>query len=595
MSRLFGNTIRKTGGSGDSASTELLLRGAYIRQLASGIYSYLPLAVRVIRQIEKVIRAEMDALGAQEVIMPVVNPADIWKESGRWFQIDAEMGRFADRSGRDMVLAMTHEEVTAVLTRSEVLSYRQLPSTIFHIQTKWRDDPRPRAGLIRVREFTMKDSYSLDLDRAGMEQQYDAHFKAYRKIFANCGLPVSTVSSDLGLMGGLKADEFMYLNDIGEDSLIICDNCGYAANRQVAKFDKRIEPGGMALPLEKVHTPGAKTIDALAACLEVPKTKLAKAVFLMAKTSSDQSARRHPAEERFVLALVRGDLEVNETKLANAIGAFALRPALNEEITSRGISPGYGSPIGAKDLTIVIDDSVETGVNLVAGANEEEYHYLNVNAGRDFNPDIVADIAVAGGGFPCSGCGGELSEKRGIEVGNIFQLGTKYSESMGCTYLDGTGTSRPVWMGSYGIGIGRLLASIVEEYHDEYGIIWPPQLAPYDIHLVDLTSDGGQSADIRKRLEATGLRVLVDDRDERAGVKFNDADLIGVPVRITVGERALKRNCVEVKLRWEKEMSDVSLQNLESDIQAVVSGLDTAFATRFPRAGETAILQWQKD
>ncbi len=577
MSELFSRTRRKAGDPGESASAELLLRAGFVRQLAAGIYSYLPLAVRVIRRIEAIIRREMEAIGAQEIIMPVVNPADIWKESGRWYQIDAEMGRFSDRSGRDMVLAMTHEEVVADLTRNEIHSYRQLPCTIYHIQTKWRDDPRPRAGLIRVREFTMKDSYSLDLDAEGMEKQYQTHLLAYKEIFRACSLPVVTVSSDLGLMGGSKADEFMYLNDIGEDTLIVCESCGYAANRQVAVFDKSIEQPGAPLPLEKVHTPGAKTIKALAGFLDLPEHRLAKAVFLMAKMVTGEQT-----EEKFVLALVRGDLEVNETKLATAVGALALRPAVEEEMVSRGISPGYGSPIGAKNVIVVVDDSIEAGVNLVAGANEDGYHYIHVNAGRDFAADIKADIASASGGYKCARCGGELTEARGIEVGNIFQLGTRYSDSMKCTYLDKSGKQQPVYMGSYGIGIGRLFASIVEEYHDEYGIIWPPQISPYDIHLVDLATEAKHADEIRISLENAGFEVLFDDRAERAGVKFNDADLIGVPVRITIGEKALAGKCVEVKLRWEKDTSMVPLDGLEKGVRAIASKLIDKFNERFP-------------
>ena len=573
MSRLFSRTRRKTGEPGESVSADLLIRAGFVRQLAAGIYSYLPMAVNVIRRIEAIIRKEMEAIGAQEIVMPVVNPADIWKESARWYQIDAEMGRFSDRSGRDMVLAMTHEEVVADLTRNEIHSYRQLPCTIYHIQTKWRDDPRPRAGLIRVREFTMKDSYSLDLDPAGMEKQYQAHLEAYKRIFAACGLPVVSVSSDLGLMGGSKADEFMYLNDIGEDTLIVCESCGYAANRQVAVFDKSIEQPGTPLPLEKVHTPEAKTIKALAETLDLPEHRLAKAVFLIATTQKGDQT-----EEKFVIALVRGDLDVNETKLATAAGALALRPALAEEIVSRGISPGYGSPIGAKNVTVIADDSVEAGVNLVAGANEDEYHYINVNIGRDFSADIIADIASATGGFKCAHCGGELTETRGIEVGNIFQLGTRYSDSMNCTYLDKNGKQQPVFMGSYGIGIGRLFASLVEEYHDEYGIIWPPQVAPYDIHLVDLASDPKHGEEIRTLFENAGFAVLHDERDERAGVKFNDADLIGVPIRVTIGEKALARKNVELKLRWEKEISMVPLDALEERIGAIIGELEEKFS-----------------
>jgi prolyl-tRNA synthetase len=582
MSKLFSRTRRKAGDPGESASADLLVRAGFVRQLAAGIYSYLPMAVNVIRRIEEIIRVEMNTLGAQEIVMPVVNPADIWKESARWYQIDAEMGRFADRSGRDMVLAMTHEEVVADLTRNEIQSYRQLPCIIYHFQTKWRDDPRPRSGLIRVREFTMKDSYSLDLDAAGLESQYQAHFKAYEKIFKACGLPVISVSSDLGLMGGSKADEFMYLNDIGEDTLIVCESCGYAANRQVAIFDKSIEEQDTPLALEKVHTPGAKTIDALAKSLKLPEHRLAKAVFLQATT-----AKGEETEEKFVIALVRGDLDVNETKLSTAIGALALRPALPEEIVSKGIAPGYGSPIGAKNVTVVIDESIAKGVNLVAGANEEEYHYINVNSGRDFKADLETDIARAAGGCTCAKCGGVLTETRGIEVANIFQLGTKYSDSMNCTYLDDTGKQQPVYMGSYGIGIGRLLASIVEEYNDKYGIIWPPQVAPYDIHLVDLSPEPEHAKDIQNRLENAGFTVLHDDRTERAGVKFNDADLIGIPVRITIGAKALAEKSVELKLRWEKENSMIPLDGLENSVRSIADGLADQFGERFLTGAKT--------
>ena len=577
MSRLFSRTRRKPPESTESASAELLLRAGYVRQLASGIYSYLPLAVRSIRRIEEIIRSEMNTIGGQEIVMPVVNPADIWKESARWYQIDQEMGRFVDRSGRDMVLAMTHEEVIADLTRNEVHSYRQLPCLLYHIQTKWRDDPRPRAGLIRVREFTMKDSYSLDADAEGMKRQYEAHFGAYERIFRRCSLPVVAVGSDLGMMGGSVAHEFMYLSSIGEDTILSCPKCGYAANRQIAVF--RHESANTSAPAEpeKVHTPDTRTIADLSAYLTVPATSLAKAVFSIATLDKGEET-----VEQFVITVIRGDLDVNETKLAQALGSLALRPAIDEEIRARGIEPGYGSPIGARDTMVVVDSSITGEANLVAGANEPEYHLKNINFPRDFEADLVADVAYAEDGFLCCECGTPLSAARGVEMGNIFQLGTRYSDSMRCTYLDDSGAQRPIYMGSYGIGIGRLLASIVEEYHDDHGVIWPPEVAPYQVHLVNLCSDPEYADRLYEELAAMGVETLYEDRDERAGVKFNDADLIGIPLRVTVGDRNLSQGNIETKLRWDTENGVIPAAGAGESIQTMVGCLGAAFAARFP-------------
>jgi prolyl-tRNA synthetase len=577
MSRLFSRTRRKPPESTESASAELLLRAGYVRQLASGIYSYLPLAVRAIRRIEEIIRSEMDGIGGQEIVMPVVNPADIWKESARWYQIDQEMGRFTDRSGRDMVLAMTHEEVIADLTRNEIHSYRQLPSMLYHVQTKWRDDPRPRAGLIRVREFTMKDSYSLDTDAQGMEQQYEAHYGAYERIFRRCNLPVVAVGSDLGMMGGSVAHEFMYLNSIGEDTILRCPQCGYGANRQIAVFKSEPTNTGAPLELEKVHTPDAKTIADLSAFLSVTAKALAKAVFSIATL-----AKGEETVEQFVITVIRGDLDVNETKLAQALGSLALRPAREDEIRAHGIEPGYGSPIGARDVMVVVDSSITGETNLVAGANETDYHLKNVNYPRDFEADLVADVAYAEDGFLCGECSSALSAARGVEMGNIFQLGTKYSDSMKCTYLDDSGTQRPIYMGSYGIGIGRLLACIVEEYHDDHGVIWPPQVAPYQVHLVNLCASAEVADGLYEELTATGVDVLYEDRDERAGVKFNDADLIGVPLRVTVGDRNLSQGNIETKLRWDTDNTTIPVARAGDSIKNLVGGLEAAFAARFP-------------
>lgn len=549
MSQLFGQTLRQAPAEAEIASHRLLARAGFIRQLAAGIFSYLPLARRSLDKIEDILREEMNAIGGQEVTMPVVHPADLWQESRRWYQIGSEMGRFKDKAGRDMVLAMTHEEVVAALARSEIRSYRQLPTLIYHIQTKWRDDPRPRAGLIRVREFTMKDSYSLDADWEGLDRQYRAHYQAYFNIFHRCGLPVMAVQSDVGMMGGSMAHEFMYLTPAGEDTLLICDSCGYSANRQIARFRK--PPAAEETPglLEKVATPGATTIEALARFLEIPRSRTAKAVFLVAGLP-----RQREIVPRLVFAVVRGDMELNETKLANAIGAVELRPATEEEIAACGAVPGYASPIGLQGALVVVDDAIPASPNLVAGANREGYHLRNVNYGRDYRADLVAEIAAADEGSLCPECAHPLRAARGVEVGNIFKLGTRYSEALGATFLDRDGVSRPIVMGSYGIGSGRLLASIAEEHHDENGLIWPISVAPYPLHLVALAGKQGaapQAAaeDLYLRLREAGLEPLFDDREASPGVKFNDADLIGLPLRLVVSERSLAGGGVEVGRR----------------------------------------------
>jgi prolyl-tRNA synthetase len=573
MSQLFSQTLRETPTEADVASHQLLLRAGYIRQLAAGIFSYLPLARRTMNKIEAIIRSEMEGIGGQEITMPVVQPADLWKESGRWYKIDAEMARFQDRSGRDMVLAMTHEEVIADLVRRQVHSYRQLPQMLFHIQTKFRDDPRPRAGLIRVREFTMKDSYSLDADWEGLGRQYRAHYQAYFNIFRRCGLPVMAVKADVGMMGGSLSHEFIYLTNIGEDTLLLCEACGFSANRQVAAFRKALPEEAAPLPVEKVATPGCKSIEELANFLGVPKTRTAKAVFLMA-TIPDGEAK----QERLVFTVIRGDMEVNETKLANAVQAQALRPATEAEISAVGAVPGYASPVGLQNVLVIVDDAVPHSPNLVAGANEEGYHLLNTNFGRDYQADHVIDIAAAQDGDACPACGLPLRAVRGVEVGNIFKLGTHYSDSMGCTYLDANGQSHPVVMGSYGIGVGRLLACIAEDHHDEHGLIWPISVAPYPVHLTVLAGKGNSDTlDIAEQLytdlRSAGIEALYDDRTESPGVKFNDADLIGLPIRLTVSERAIKAGGVELKRRDLAEREAVPFEQVIERVRKEIAAL----------------------
>ncbi len=575
MSRLFGQTLREAPAESEVASHQLLIRAGFIRPLAAGIFSVLPLAQRTLARIAGIMRAEIDAIGGQEILMPVVHPADLWKETGRWYQIGSEMGRFRDKSERDMVLAMTHEEVVTDLVRKEIRSYRQLPRLVYHIQTKWRDDPRPRAGLIRAREFTMLDSYSLDADAAGLDAQYRAHYQAYFNIFGRCALPVTAIGADVGMMGGSLAHEFMYLTPIGEDTLILCDACGYAANRQIARFARPAAPPAVPAPVEEVATPETATIEALAALLGVPRAQTAKAVFLVATPAED------PADtEQFIFAVVRGDMDVNETKLANAVRARDLRPAREEEIRATGAVPGYASPIGVHDALVVVDEAVRDSPNLVAGANRAGYHLRNTNVPRDYTPDLVADIAAAQAGDACAVCGAPLRAVAGVEVGNIFKLGSRYTAALGATYLDANGQAQPVVMGSYGIGLGRLLACIAEEHRDALGLRWPIGVAPYAVHLAGLPGGAAEATAARlyAGLQAAGVAVLFDDRDERPGVKFMDADLIGLPLRVTVGERALQRGGVEIKPRSGGEASLVPVDEALATLQAMIARLEAEAA-----------------
>lgn len=582
MSKLFTQTLRSAPAEADVASHQLLLRAGFIRQLASGIFSILPLARRSLRKIEDIVREEINAIGGQEITMPVVHPAELWRETGRWQAIGAELARFKDRADRDMVLGMTHEEVVGDLVRREIRSYRQLPQLIYQIQTKFRDEPRPRAGLIRVREFTMKDSYSLDADWEGLDQQYRAHYQAYFNIYRRCGLPVVAVRSDVGMMGGRMAHEFMFLTPIGEDTLLICDESGYAANREVATFLKPPAENEAPKPMEKVATPNTTTIESLAAFLNIPKAKTAKAYFAVATIPADDGYR-----EQFVIAIIRGDMEVNETKLSNALKAKAMRLATEAEIGAAGAVPGYGSAIGTRGALVVVDDAIPTSPNLVAGANEAGYHLINTNYGRDYTAQIVADIAAAREGDTSPDGAGTLRAVRGVEVGNIFKLGTRYSDALGCTFLDKDGQAKPVIMGSYGIGIGRLLACIAEQHNDANGLIWPVTVAPYHVYLMFIGGDDPQvrsQADaLYAELNAAGIEVLYDDRDERPGVKFNDADLIGLPLRVTVSGKTLAKGGVEVKRR---AGGDVRLMPLDGIAAALRAELDEMRAAIQATVGE---------
>lgn len=545
VSSLFGTTLREAPGEVEIESHSLLLRAGYVRQLATGIYSYLPLAWRSLRKIHGILREEMDRIGGQELSLPVVHPAELWQSTGRWSEIDDTMARFQDRRGRDMLLAMTHEEVVAFHAASEILSYRQLPSLIYQVQTKFRDELRSRGGLIRVREFLMKDSYSLDRDAVGMERQYGAHFEVYERIGRRADLPLTAVRSDAGMMGGNVAHEFMYVTPFGEDSLVLCDACGYAANREVAEFETEI-PARQPAPIQRVSTPGASTIDALAEMLDVEATDTAKMVFYSGRIADS---------DRLIVAIVRGDMEANPVRVQQLAGATRLRPAREDEIRASGMEPGYASPVGieAEKAIFVVDHVVAATANLLMGANQPDVHLKNVCCGRDYEADVVGSVALAFESASCAGCGAPLRMARGVEVGNIFQLGTRYSEGLGATFTDEGGAERPIWMGSYGIGLGRLLACVAEEHRDDRGLALPVSVAPYQVSLVSLArGDEAHAATERMfdQLVAAGIEVLFDDRRElSAGVKLNDTDLRGMPIRLIVGERSLEAGGLELSLR----------------------------------------------
>jgi len=563
LSTSFGRTLREAPADAELISHQLSLRAGLIRPLAAGIYSYMPLGWRVLKKIERIMREEMDAVGGQDMSMPVVNPADIWRASGRY---DAPapgptLVRFPDRGNHDMVLAITHEEVVADLLRSEINSYRQLPFMCYHIQIKFRDEPRSRGGLIRTREFTMKDAYSCHANQESIDEFYPLMYQAYVNIFGRCGVQTLAVSADSGVMGGKVSHEFMAVSDSGEDVLVTCPKCGYAANLDKATSVRPEGVKGSEVEVEEVSTPDCKTISAVAAYVGVPTRQTLKAVFY---TTQDGEV---------IVALIRGDLEVNLTKLSNALGGADLHVSTEEELQAAGIVAGYASPVGLPELRVVGDDSIALGSNFVAGANREGYHLKNVNYPRDFSVAVLTDIAQARAGDRCSQCGSVLQSTRGIEMGHLFKLGTRYSDAVGARFLDKDGKERPIVMGSYGIGTGRLMSVIIEQHHDERGIIWPASVAPYQLHLLSLGSMPevvDATEDVYKALLSAKHEVLYDDREESAGVKFADADLIGVPWRIAVSSRTLAQDSVEVKGRAEGTPRLVKRSELVAELSRLV-------------------------
>ncbi len=550
LSQYFAPTLREDPADAEFPSHRLLLRAGFIRSVGAGIYSLMPLGWRVIQKIEEILRQEMNRVGGQEVLLPVTQPAELWRESGRWDQVGSEMLRFRDRAERDMCLAMTHEETIVHLVRGYIRSYRQLPVMLYQIQTKFRDEPRARGGLIRVREFTMKDAYSFHESEESLEEWYRKLYDAYERIFSRCGLQYRIVESDPGMMGGKVAHEFIAVSDYGEDTVISCPACSYSANRQVARFRRDPASDEAPLPLEEVATPGKTSIEDVAAFLGVSPSLTAKAVFY------------HGEKRGLIFAVLRGDYEINEALLGRACGESAIRPAHPEEIKASGAVAGYASPRGVSKAFIVADTSVENARNLVSGANREGFHVRNFNLGRDAKADLVAEIASADSGCACVACGRPLEAKRGIEVGNIFKLGTRYSAAMQALYQDRDGQEKPFIMGCYGIGSGRLMATIVEQSHDKDGIVWPETVAPFDVHVV-LASDKAEAAleEIGAQIEAAGCEALVDDRDMRPGVKFKDADLYGIPKRIVAG-RKIEQGIVELKDRRTGAVEEIPVAEL---------------------------------
>jgi prolyl-tRNA synthetase len=553
VSKLFGKTLREVPAEADTISHQLLVRAGMVNQLAAGIYSYLPLGWRVHRKIESIIRDEMDKAGGQEVHLPILQPDELWQLSGRDKSMNDVLFHLSDRRERRLTMGPTHEEVITSLAARYVQSYRDLPLLLYQIQTKFRDEPRPRGGLIRVREFHMKDLYSFDIDEAGLDVSYRKMEVAYRNIFDRCGLPSMLVEADSGAIGGKDSHEFMALVESGEDGILYCPACHYAANAEKAAGVKEKVSGGEPLPIEEVATPGAATIEEVAAFLKVPANGTLKAVFYI-------------ADSALVFVVIRGDLAVNETKLKNQLHVADLRMATEAEVIAAGIVAGAASPVGLRGFRVIADDSVNSGTNFVAGGNKVYTHLKNVNYPRDFQADIVADIANARPGDKCPACGGTLAFARGIEMGHIFKLGTTYSIKFEATFVDEKGESRPVVMGCYGLGLSRLMAAVVERNHDDRGIIWPLSIAPYHVYLCALYKEGSKVAEVAEKLyqdlEAAGIEVLYDDREESPGVKFNDADLLGIPFRVTVSPRTLDKNGVELKKRPEKDTEVVPLSGI---------------------------------
>ena len=568
-SNLYAPTLRNTPAEAEIVSHQLMYRAGMIRKVAGGMYTFLPLGWRVIRKIEQIIREEMDAAGGQEIMMPILQPGELWQESGRWSAYGAEMMRMKDRHGRDFCLGPTHEEMITDLVRDELHSYKQLPVMLYQIQDKFRDERRPRFGLMRSREFIMKDLYSFDKDPEGMMVSYQKMYDAYSKIYTRMGLEYRPVEADSGAIGGGHSHEFTVLADAGESNIAYCSQCDYAASDEKAELKPETMPTEDALPLEKVSTPGTNTIESLCDFLKIPAEKTIKAVAYQTDT------------DELVLVFIRGDHDVNEVKVLNQVeGALELRMADEDVIQAAGGCPGFMGPIGIKKGThVFVDASVMNVQNGVTGANEKDVHYKNVNPQRDFDKDaiVIGDFRMVKEGDPCPHCGAPMKMTRGIEAGQVFALGTKYSAAMGATFLDEQGKEQPLYMGCYGIGVGRTMAAAIEQNNDKDGIVWPRAIAPFEVvvAVVNAKKDDqlAYGEEIYKECQAAGIDTLLDDRKERAGVKFKDCDLIGYPLRVTIGPKAVEGDTIEIKVRKTGEVITCQRGEYLAKVQELLKNL----------------------
>lgn len=568
--KLYAPTLREVPSDADVVSQQLMLRAGFMRKTANGLYSFLPLGWRSIKKIEAIVREEMDRASAQEIMMPILQPAEIWKESGRWNAYGAEMMRINDRHDNEFCLGPTHEEMITTLVKNEINSYRQLPVNLYQIQSKFRDERRPRYGLMRSREFIMKDAYSFDVDEAGLDESYKSMYDAYTRIFTRCGLTFRPVEADSGAIGGSGTHEFMAIAEAGEADIVYCTKCDYAANIEIGKPGIMKQDEEALQELSVVDTPNASTIEAVAEMLNLPLHKTIKAVVFS-------------IDGKVVLAIVRGDHEVNEVAVQHAVlGAVEPEMATPEELEKVGLIAGFISPIGLKqteEFAIVVDESVMETYNVCGGANKKDAHYVNINPKRDFNVEdiIVAPIRLITKDDVCPKCGGALEHAKGIEVGQVFKLGTKYSEALQATFLDQNGRPNPMIMGCYGIGVSRTLAAAIEQYHDENGIIWPRSIAPFEAVIVPINAKDealmSTSQTIYTALQNAGVDVLLDDRKDRAGVKFKDADLIGYPLRITVSKNTLENNEVEIQIRKSGEALPCAIDSVSDKVTELLQNL----------------------
>jgi len=561
FSNLFGKTLKEIPSEADTTSHQLLLRAGMIQQVAAGIYSYLPLGWRVLKKIEQIIREEMDKVGGQELMLPSLQPFELWEKTGRYPAFGKTLLTLTDRREHTLVLGPTHEEVITDLVAHFVQSYRDLPLLLYQIQNKFRDEPRPRGGLLRVREFMMKDMYSFHTNEADLDRTYQEMIQAYKNVYSRCGLSAVVVEADSGAIGGKESHEFMLITETGEDGIVHCPKCDYSANLEKAQSQKQKFKMTSALPIEEISTPNIKTIEEVANFVGVAPHQTLKAVF-------------YSADAELIFVVIRGDLEVNETKLRNLVKSAELRLATEAEVGAAGLVAGAASPVGLKGIKIIADDSITLGTNFVAGANKPDAHLKNVNYPRDFEVSIVADIATARSDDGCPKCNGKLLSSLGIEVGHVFKLGTFYSEKLNAFFLDQNGISQPIIMGTYGIGLGRLLAAAIEQNHDDKGIIWPLSIAPYQVYLCPLrleNQDVAKAAEkVYKELHNQNVEVLFDDRDDSPGVKFNDADLLGIPLRLTISPRTLQSQSIELKWRKENQAELVPLKEITLKINELI-------------------------